>query len=336
MRSLSDWMRPGSRPHFFCALLRLAGFLMLASTGTARAEQAYMAPEAEQAMFLDLARLDSGSVVAVGERGIILKSDADGGDWAQAPVPTRATLTSVVFIDDQRGWAAGHDQTILHTTDGGASWQLQHESDDQLQPAVFDIWFADANRGLAIGAYGLFLVTRDGGKSWQNFNLDNLEDPAFGLPHFYAISEGPDGKLLMAGEAGLLAFSDDQGRTWRKLESPYIGSWFGASWQADGTLYVLGLRGHFFRSVDEGRSWSRLPVPTTAGLNDVLLHEDGRMLVAGLNGVILYSEDGGRSFQLTQRNDRKGINALVSLNNHLILAGEGGVRDSDLTGKPRE
>src|SRR4051794_13611808 len=47
-------------------------------------------------------------LVAVGERGTVLLSDDAGASWRQAPVPVQVTLTTVRFIDERTGWAAGH------------------------------------------------------------------------------------------------------------------------------------------------------------------------------------------------------------------------------------
>src|SRR2546423_1743715 len=43
------------------------------------------------------------------------------------PPVTRATLRSVFFLpgQNQSGWAVGSNGTILHTENGGSSWQTQ-------------------------------------------------------------------------------------------------------------------------------------------------------------------------------------------------------------------
>ena len=37
----------------------------------------------------------------------------------------QTTFSDVFFVDAQHGWIVGSDSTILHTTDGGMSWNLQ-------------------------------------------------------------------------------------------------------------------------------------------------------------------------------------------------------------------
>ena len=89
-------------------------------------------------------------VVAVGDYGFVILSD-DGKRFRQAAaVPTRAPLTSVFFLDVKRGWAAGHDGTILTTADGGDTWQMQREERGK-ERVLLSIWFENPSHGLAVG-----------------------------------------------------------------------------------------------------------------------------------------------------------------------------------------
>ena len=100
--------------------------------------------------YTKLLRLDGqvvgNRVVVVGERGHVLVSDDAGHSWVQRPAPTRATLTSVFFVNERLGWAAGHDTAILRTVDGGESWQLVHE-DQAVERPILDLWFKDERLG---------------------------------------------------------------------------------------------------------------------------------------------------------------------------------------------
>lgn len=260
--------------------------------------------------------------VAVGERGHILTSTDRGTTWTQAAVPTRALLTGVWFHDARLGWAVGHDETILRTTDGGASWQLAH-SDPEAERPLLDVWFADAERGIAIGAYGALLVTADGGTTWDERPLSPDDY------HLNAIAAAPDGTLYVAGEAGHLYRSDDRGESWRELTAPYEGSFFGVRPLAGGGLLAFGLRGHLFRSEDRGESWLPVETATEATLMDAIELDGGRVAVAGLAGALLESDDGGRSFRSETLPDRKANVALLADGAAIVLFGEGGARRAD-------
>jgi len=51
--------------------------------------------------------------------GIILYTSDGGENWDYQDPVSAKSLTSVCFINDEFGWAAGYDGTIIHTDDGG-------------------------------------------------------------------------------------------------------------------------------------------------------------------------------------------------------------------------
>lgn len=282
-------------------------------------EYSVIAPLAPRSLLLDGASLDRRVVVA-GGRGHILITEAPFQSWQQIRVPTRATLTGVFFYDRTLGWAVGHDQVILRTSDSGQSWQRVYCRPHEYRP-LLDVWFQDTKNGFAIGAYGLFLETSDGGNTWA---ARQISEDDFHLNH---ITSSATGRLYMAAEAGTIYRSDDAGKTWTSLPSPYDGSFFGTLPLHDDTLLLFGLRGHLFRSEDAGKTWVEVETATEAMLTSGLVLDDGTIIIAGLAGTVLVSRDGGQSFTLHQQSDRQGIAALVqAADGSVILIGEFGVK----------
>ncbi len=265
-------------------------------------------------------------LVAVGERGRIFLSNDQGATWPVAAAPGEATLTAVHFHDERHGWAVGHDAVILRTEDGGASWSLVHQAPEEYRP-LLDLWFEDENHGFAVGAYGLFLETRDGGRSWQRRTL-LAEDM-----HLNAIAGGPDGRLYIAGEAGTLLRSDDAGRRWRKLASPYRGSFFGVLRLPDGNPLVFGLRGKAFRSPDGGRRWVPVITHGESALQGGAVLADQSVVLVGNDGTVLVSRDGGRSFARREGGTRQTHASVTAAGATLVLVGERGVSLLPRTGE---
>lgn len=338
--------------------LALAAFALLVLAPQASAQDveredpaaspAEIVPLAARSLLLDLAWAGP-RVFAVGERGHILYSDDAGKTWIQSPVPASATLTAVHFADKKHGWAVGHVEAILATSDGGESWRLTHFEPGNPQP-LLDVAFADAARGVAVGAYGVMYVTADGGSVWSQVPFepdalpgadkvtaepDEMEaDVDLGFEfHLNSIARGPPGRMYIGAEAGRLFRSDDDGTQWRELPSPYDGSFHGVLPLDGDALLAFGLRGNLFRSDDGGATWSAVATGTTALLNSGAQIDADTVVVVGMAGVILVSRDGGRSFALHQQDDRKAISAVVpSGDGALIVAGEGGVRRLPLPG----
>jgi photosystem II stability/assembly factor-like uncharacterized protein len=308
--------------------------------GTAFSLSSQLLPLAEKSLLLD-GQVIGERIIVVGERGHILISEDQGLSWQQQEVPTRATLTSVFFVDPANGWAAGHDSVILQTRDGGRHWQEVYADPDDERP-IFDLWFRDMNHGYAVGAYGLFLVTHNGGKDWEIVDFEPAtmmvgeatngnpwdEDEA-DIPvdfHFNQIAATESGRVFISAEAGNIYRSDDGCRTWISIPSPYEGSFYGTLPLDQNRLLAFGLRGHLFRSENAGSEWTEVYSDTQATLNDGVRLRDGRIVLAGLAGAVLISEDYGHSFKLYSQTDRAGISKVLPTDDGaLILVGEHGV-----------
>lgn len=106
--------------------------------------------------------------LALGSFGTLLES-YDGQRWQAIATPLRkASLATcdwkTIAQVDQQLWVAGSPGSILlHSPDGGATWETQ-KTEHSLP--INALAFADTNRGWAVGPFGNILATRDGGRSW--------------------------------------------------------------------------------------------------------------------------------------------------------------------------
>ena len=323
------------------SLLGVVALSTAAQAATEAAEPAVFAiesPRAAKGLMIDVAHAGK-RLVAVGDRGHILYSDDQGATWVQAKVPTRQLLTAVFFIDDQHGWAVGHDAKILASSDAGATWSEQFKDLSREAP-LLDVLFNDPNHGFAVGAYGALIETTDAGKTWTDVSdrLDN-EDQY----HLNAIAQVKDAGLFIVGEQGSMFRSSDEGQTWEKLEGPYEGSLFGVIGTAQPkTLLAYGLRGNLFRSTDFGDTWEPVALKAARGalefgLSGATLLDDGTLVVVGNGGSVVVSHDDGLTFSVFNRPDRISLSAVTAAGNgDLILVGQGGVRVAEPTGAERK
>jgi photosystem II stability/assembly factor-like uncharacterized protein/tetratricopeptide (TPR) repeat protein len=108
---------------------------------------------------------------AVGQGGLVLLSDNTmENSWGVADLGLPREVSAswdfhTVYRTGNHIWAAGRPgSAVLHSGDGGASWEVQRTG----QPLPLEaIHFADEKRGWAVGEYGTILSTNDGGKTWQ-------------------------------------------------------------------------------------------------------------------------------------------------------------------------
>lgn len=294
----------------------------------------------ERAVLLGAAQAGTRTV-AVGERGIIVLSEDGGRHWHQAGTPTSVTLTTVRFADALHGWAVGHGGMVLSTEDGGKSWvrrldgrrvaqivlaaaraagdakaiqdaeRLQADGPDK---PLLDLLVIDARRLLAVGAYGIALGSDDGGQSWTSW-MPRLPNPK-GLHIYTARARG--GNLLLAGEQGLVMMSSDAGQGFRRVDTPYKGSFFTAELPGDQVIVLAGLRGTALRSVDNGANWSPLATPMPASITGSAVTADGRLLATNQAGFVMALQ--GDHLQPIHAAPRPPLNGLLPQPSGAVLA----------------
>ena len=79
----------------------------------------------------------------------------------------QASFSDVFFVDAQHGWIVGSSATILHTNDGGTTWNQQPLP---LDVELKKVRFIDPQIGWAVGENGTVLKTTDGGQTWMKKN----------------------------------------------------------------------------------------------------------------------------------------------------------------------
>jgi photosystem II stability/assembly factor-like uncharacterized protein len=289
---------------------------------------------------------------AVGHDGLILHS-ADGGKTWQKQLDGYQLNEQIMavaeqIVEQQRSQLEAieaqeePDQAELEDAQfmlEEAEFMLEGAMDDTSAGPVrplLDVWFRNTQEGFVVGSYGMLLHTADGGQNWDlvSDRMDNAE--AF---HLNQIVPAPDGSLYIAGEAGYVYRSDDGGASWVTLQPGYEGSFYGIVVVPDGLenyeLLAYGLRGNLFRSVDRGETWESLDSGTSVTLMSGALLGNGTVLLGGHGGTILIRYPGEQSFSVVKNPNREAITAMVQLGDgHVLIAGLGGIRETDETGMP--
>ncbi|MBW3525215.1 hypothetical protein KO533_01320 [Shewanella sp. NKUCC05_KAH] len=297
-------------------------------------------PLAASSLILDIANVGAG-LMAVGERGHALVYD---GSWHQVVTPVSSQLTKVFFLNEKRGWAVGHDATILQTQDGGQTWQQQMHS-PEIEKPFLDVVFLDENNGIAIGAYGLFYRTNDGGAHWSDEFHEELlaeEDVAYLaelkgsdqsaylsaraslLPHFNRILTLTDGRLLLVGELGLVAVSGDQGKTFTRTNFDYDGSMFNAV-ETKNAVYVMGLRGHIFKADVSLSQWNQIELPVQSSINGAMVVSDDALYLVGNAGIVIKLNEDDTSSIVTRRQGENLVSIAKDNQGNMWLSGSQGL-----------
>jgi photosystem II stability/assembly factor-like uncharacterized protein len=99
---------------------------------------------------LGLTLLPSGSLIAVGQSGAILRSE-QGSDWQAINSGTTKMLNAVAAADNQALWAVGADGATLNSTDGGKTWTVVAPVSSR---HLMAIELVNSRRGIAVGRRG--------------------------------------------------------------------------------------------------------------------------------------------------------------------------------------
>lgn len=126
----------------------------------------------------DVQFVDAEHGWAVGDRGVVWRTEDGGRVWHLAKTPVACRFETVSFADAQRGWIAGGDAmpyvhtsrgVVLATSDGGRTWTNELRTD---LPRIWKLRLR-GEAGWAFGepsalyGGGVF-TTRDAGRTWAS------------------------------------------------------------------------------------------------------------------------------------------------------------------------
>lgn len=144
--------------------------------------------------------------------GQIFVTNNGGRTWQSRLVVNEeefdAHLYSVTSLSDDTLFIAGEMGSLLHSPNGGETWEML---DSPYVGSYFGIINAADERLIAFGLRGNAWRSDDRGKSWQKIDLGG------GFMPLQGGSLWPNGRIVLTGGGGYIAFSDDNGTTFQKI-----------------------------------------------------------------------------------------------------------------------
>ncbi len=231
---------------------------------------------------------------------------------AQSPPAETPSLYGVYPIDSLNIWAVGLEGTIVHTTDGGLTWE---SIPNGATSSLYTVEFINADTGWVAGrddelstplANMLIQRTTDGGLNWEFQHL-----PSGGGMNVMDVDfiEGVQGESMRGFCTGGLSHTwrtDNYGETWESLKGgcgegnfnscciiDKITGWFVGTPSNVGTGYSI------MSTKDGGELFEEQLNPTDIKLNGVCFVDNQKGLAVGNNGTIIYTSDGGANWELS-------------------------------------
>jgi photosystem II stability/assembly factor-like uncharacterized protein len=245
------------------------------------------------AQLIGLDAVDERIAWAAGAGGTWVRTTDGGETWEAGTVAGAESLQfrDVHAVDAETAYLLsignGPDSRIYHTGDGGRSWALQFEADDERAfYDCFDFWDSTSGMAFSDAVEGEFplIATRDG-RAWERLPVERLPDASQGEGSFAA-----SGTCVVARGDSL--------------------AWFGTG---------AGAEARVFRTADRGRSWEAAVTPlaqgtATTGIASLAFLDDRRGAAMGGDvgkpaeptASVAITEDGGRTWTLAGRPARPG------------------------------
>jgi len=180
-------------------------------------------------------------------------TESEPGTWQVVREPSEDVYySSLHFADRNNGWAVGDSGTIIHTDNGGNTWEYQQSG---TQNDLRDVHFIDRQTGWAAGADNTLLRTDDGGQSWQLLTVSG-DTAGFFFAIYFA-----DEETGWAVSRGRVLRTLDGGTTWEAQ----------ASWERGGSAMICFVNSQvgyvrpaidtlLYKTTDGGQQWSTLPM----------------------------------------------------------------------------
>ncbi len=253
-------------------------------------------------------------IVWVGTTGLAMaihgQMPSSNPHWIwQNPLPQGDTIGAASFHSPDLGWAVGMTQGILHTTDGGMTWERQRFGPPF---GFFDVCFCKANKGCAVGESStdggftgdsIIWRTNDGGKTWKQKYV-GVGEGGLGAVTFTSKKKG-----WAVGRWGTILKTKTGGRKWKKVAVPAGAEHYDLTdvsfpdkkhgWAIGGLSQGASDYNIFLRTRDGGRSWDLTYFNMSEGLSilwRISFPTETEGWAVGDEGRIYHTSDGGTTW----------------------------------------
>ena len=215
-------------------------------------------------------------------------------------------LLGVDFISKTIGWAVGENGTILHTRNGGVTWNAQSNPTH----LFYDVCLTTQNHAYVVGDRGAIMHSDDGGANWKA--QDSRTAECFSATHFVSHEEG-----WAAAEAGVILHTIHGGEIWLPQESNTKQDLLTLFFIDKEHGWAAGSAGEIVHTNNGGITWTPQKSGVSVNLFDIHFTSKSQGWVVGLFGTLLFTLDSGENWyesSLSQQLSKKNKSTNIWLN----------------------
>jgi photosystem II stability/assembly factor-like uncharacterized protein len=234
-------------------------------------------------------------------------------------------LFSVSFGSGKHGWAVGRWGSVLHTADGGKTWEKQNSG---INYTLSSVSFVDENNGWAVGEQGTIIHTADGGKTWEK-----QKSPVtyFLMGTVFATKN----KGWIVTERTNILHTEDGGKTWAVQFKDQDFILKAVSFCDERNGWAAGEYGFVYHTTDGGTTWKHQAgefgfsdeTGEVVGGNylfDIVAVNPNTAWVVGIDGYVAKTNDAGKTWRKQMTGVPKNHLFGVSVGEKgVLIAGDG-------------
>ncbi len=203
------------------------------------------------------------------------------------------------------------DQTVLKTSDGGATWERM----DGFTSAPYDVYMRDITTGfLCLGTD--IVKTTDGFETTETMLTTDAGILAMDFP--------TETTGYAVGGLGRIYKSTDSGTTWNLQVSTTSSTLREVRFIDELTGFACGGSGVFLKTIDGGITWDSQTIGTES-INDVSFSDALNGVAVGSWGTLRYTINGGITWSTPQYTTLKHLNKITRTPNKIVVAGADGL-----------
>jgi len=167
------------------------------------------------------------------------------------PKPQGNTLKDIIIFDETTMLAVGENSTIIKTTDGGNTWDVQIKCCNKTA-CLNSVYFINENTGWTVGNYGVILKTIDGGAHWvalESGTVSNIQSVFFKSESLGWLS------IQLTPYTDQVLYTTDGGNNWQPLFS-YSECFYSMFFTDKNNGWLVGNK--IYKTENGGETWQYL------------------------------------------------------------------------------
>lgn len=218
--------------------------------------------------------------------------------WKVIYENSNTDLFDIFFIDSLDGWVVGNNGTLLHSIDGGNTWNEQQLANNHLLQSVH---FINNNEGWIAGSAGIIYYTQDGGLNWINQNSNT----SFDLRNIFFINDSlgwvvGGSSLFDNFEYAVIWHTADGGLSWEQQFVSTPGPLAEVKFINEIEGWAVGWNHNAVHTTDGGTSWNFITVDqdsiiTNYAFSDLITLNYGTIKCISQSNIY-HSIDGGTNW----------------------------------------